>query len=60
MGGGFGFDRRFEWNLRQGGDIGWFVLVASSGLPSGFQHGGHQILGSNSQGPLNPEHGRKV
>jgi hypothetical protein len=56
MGDGFGFDRRVEWSLRLGGDIGWFVLMVSSGLPSGLEHAGHQILGSNSQGLLDPEH----
>jgi hypothetical protein len=60
MGGGFGIDRRFEWSLRLGGDVGWFVFVALSGLPSGLEHGGHQMLGSNSQGLLDPKHGGKV
>jgi hypothetical protein len=33
IGGGFGFDQRFVWSLHLGGDFGWFILVASSGLP---------------------------
>jgi hypothetical protein len=48
MGCGFGFDQMYEWSLHLGGDIGWFVLVASSGSPSGLEHIGHQMLGSNS------------
>jgi hypothetical protein len=60
MGGGFGFDQRFGWCLHLGGDVGWFILVALSGLPSGLEHGGCQMLGSNSRGLLNPEHGVKV
>jgi hypothetical protein len=56
MGGGFGFDRRFVWSLRLGGDVGWFVLLVLLGSPSGLDHGGHQMLGSNSQGLLDPEH----
>jgi hypothetical protein len=34
MGDGFGFDDRFEWSLRLGADVDWFVLVV--GLPSGL------------------------
>jgi hypothetical protein len=30
----------------------------SSGLFSGLEHGGRQMLGSNNQGLLNPEHGK--
>jgi hypothetical protein len=45
MGGGFGFDRRFVWSLRLGGDVGWFFSVASSGLSSGLEHSGRQMLG---------------
>jgi hypothetical protein len=55
MGDGFDFDRRFEWSLRLGGDVGWFILVASSGLPSGLEHVGLKILGSNSRGLFDPE-----
>jgi hypothetical protein len=44
MGGGFGFDQRFGVNLCLDEDIGWFVLVTSSGLSSGLDHGGCQIL----------------
>jgi hypothetical protein len=40
MGDGFGFDWRFEWSLGLGGDVGWLILVASSGLPSSLDHGG--------------------
>jgi hypothetical protein len=56
MGGGFGFGRRFDWSLRLGGDIGWFFSMASLGLSSGLEHGGHQMLESNSRGLLDPEH----
>jgi hypothetical protein len=34
--------------------------VASSGLSSGLEHGGCQILGSNSQGLFDPEHGENA
>jgi hypothetical protein len=60
MGDGFGFDRMFVWSLRLGGDVGWLILVASSGLASGLDHGGHQMLGSNSRSLLDPKHGVKV
>jgi hypothetical protein len=43
-----------------GGDVGWFILVASSGLPLGLNHGGRQMLGSNSHGLLDPEHWKNV
>jgi hypothetical protein len=56
MGGGFGFYRRFVWSLRLGGDVGWFFSMASSGLSLGLEHGGHQMLGSNSRGILDPEY----
>jgi hypothetical protein len=36
-----------------GGAIGWFVLVASSGLSSGLDHGGCQMLGLSSWRQLN-------
>jgi hypothetical protein len=58
MGGGFGFHQRFVWSLRLGEDIGWFFLVASSGLSSGLEHGGRQMLGLNNRGLLDPEHGK--
>jgi hypothetical protein len=53
-----------EWwilvvGLRLDANISWFFLVASSGLPSGLEHGGHQMLGSNSRGLLDLEHGGK-
>jgi hypothetical protein len=48
MGRRFGFDRRFVLSLRLGGDVGWFFSVAFSGLSSGLDHSGHQMLGSNS------------
>jgi hypothetical protein len=60
MGCGFGFDQMYEWSLHLGGDDGWFILVASSGSPSGLEHSGHQMLGSNSRGLLDPKHGGKV
>jgi hypothetical protein len=37
-----------------------FVWVASSGLSSGLEHGGCQMLGSNSRGLLDHEHQGKV
>jgi hypothetical protein len=40
-------------------NVGWFFSVASSGLSSGFEHGGCQMLGSNSRGLLDPEHWEK-
>jgi hypothetical protein len=46
---GFGFGQRFVVSLRLGGDIGWFILVASSGLPWGLEHSGCQTLGLNSR-----------
>jgi hypothetical protein len=54
---GFGFGRRFGVSLRLGGDAGWFIFVASSGLSSGLEHGGCQILGPNSRRLLSPKHG---
>jgi hypothetical protein len=60
MGGGFGFDQRFDWSLRLGGDVGWFFLVASLGLSSGLDNIGRQMLGSNIRGLLDPEHGKNV
>jgi hypothetical protein len=56
MGGGFGFDWRFGVSRRLGGDVDWFALVASSGFSSGSNHGGRQMLVSNSRGLLEPEH----
>jgi hypothetical protein len=44
---GFGFGWRFGVNLRLGGGGGQFILVALSGLSSGLEHGGHQMLGLN-------------
>jgi hypothetical protein len=58
MSGGFDFDWRFVWNLHLGKDIGLFFSVASSGLSSGLEHGGRQMLRSNSQGLLDREHGK--
>jgi hypothetical protein len=34
--------------------------VASSGLSLGLEDGGREILGSNSRGLLDPEHGKNV
>jgi hypothetical protein len=50
-----------EWwilvvGLHLDADVGWFFSVASSGLPSAIEHGGHQMFGSFSQGLLDPEH----
>jgi hypothetical protein len=41
---GFGFGRTFVVCLRLGGDVDWFILVASSGLSSGLEHGRCQML----------------
>jgi hypothetical protein len=51
-----GFGRRFGVSLRLDADVGWPFLVASSGLCSGLEHGGHQMLGSNSIKLFVPEH----
>jgi hypothetical protein len=51
---GFGFGQRFGINLRLGGDVGWFILVASLELFSGLEHGGHQMLELNSQSYVAP------
>jgi hypothetical protein len=51
---GFSFGRKFVVSLRLGGDTRWFILVASLGLSSGLEHGGHQILGLNSQSYVAP------
>jgi hypothetical protein len=57
MGGG-GVDA-FGWNLgvdlHRDGDVGWFIAVVLSGLFSGLEHGGHQILGLNSRGYRVPD-----
>jgi hypothetical protein len=53
---GVGFGRRVGVSLRLGGAIGWFVLVASSGLSSGLEYGGCQMLGLSSRRQLNPRH----
>jgi hypothetical protein len=45
MGGEFGFDRMFGVSLCSGGDVGWFIAVASSGLSLGLEHGGRQMMG---------------
>jgi hypothetical protein len=44
-----GFWRRLGVDLRLGGDVGWFVVVALSGLFLSLEHGGCQILGLNSR-----------
>jgi hypothetical protein len=46
----------FAWD----GDVGWFFSVVSSGLSLGLERGGHQMLGSNSRGLLDPEHGKNA
>jgi hypothetical protein len=49
---GGGWVDGFGWNLgvdlHQDGDIGWFIAVALSGLFSGLEHGGRQMLGPNN------------
>jgi hypothetical protein len=55
VGGGFGFDRRFGVSLRLGEDVGWFILVASSGWFAGLEHGGGQMLGLNGRGRFSRE-----
>jgi hypothetical protein len=59
MSGGFGFDGRFGISLHLGGDVDWFVLVASSMLSSSLEHDGRQMLGSNNRGLPDPEHSGK-
>jgi hypothetical protein len=38
----------FGWNpgvdLHWDGDVGWFIAVVLSGLFSGLEHGGHQMI----------------
>jgi hypothetical protein len=51
---GFGSGWRFGVSLHLGRDVGWFILVASSGLFSGLEHGGCQILRLNSQSYVAP------
>jgi hypothetical protein len=53
---GISFAQRFRVSLRLGGDVGWFVLVASRGLSSGLKHGGRQMLGPNSRRLSGPRH----
>jgi hypothetical protein len=60
MVGGFGFDRRFVWSLRPCGDVFLFFTGASSGLFSVLEHGGRQMLGSNSRELLNLKHGKNA
>jgi hypothetical protein len=60
MGGGFGFGRRFDWSLRLGGDVDWFFSMASSRLSSALDHGGRQMLGSNSRRLPDPKHGENA
>jgi hypothetical protein len=38
---GFSFGRRFGVSIRLGGDVGWFILVASLGLSSSLEHDVH-------------------
>jgi hypothetical protein len=57
MGGGgvAGFGWKLGVDLRLDGDVDWFIMMALSGLFSGFEHGGHQILGPNSQSYVVPD-----
>jgi hypothetical protein len=50
MGGGGvdGFGLRLGIDLRLDGGVGWFITMALSGSFSSLEHGGCQILGSNS------------
>jgi hypothetical protein len=52
-----GFVRRLRVSLHLGADVGRFFSVVSSGLFSGLEHGGHQMLGLNSRVILSPKHG---
>jgi hypothetical protein len=45
--------------LRLDANVGWFFSVASSGLSSGLEHDGRQMLGSNDRGLLHHTHGEK-
>jgi hypothetical protein len=50
-----------EWliltmGLRLDANVVWFFSVASSGLSSGSEHGGRQMLGSDSRVLLDPKH----
>jgi hypothetical protein len=45
-----GFGWKLGVDLRRDGDVGWFIMMALSGLFLGIQHGGRQILGLNSRG----------
>jgi hypothetical protein len=56
---GVDFDQSLQVSLRLGLVTGGIVWVASSGLSSGLKHGGHQMLRSNSQRLLDPEHREK-
>jgi hypothetical protein len=43
-----GFGWKLGVDLRRDGDVGWFIMMALSGLFLGIQYGGRQILGLNS------------
>jgi hypothetical protein len=47
-------------SIRLDGDVGWVIWMASLGLPLGLEHGGRQMLRSNSRGLLDPEHRGKM
>jgi hypothetical protein len=54
-----------EWwilavRLHLDADIGWFFSVASSGFSSVIEHSGREMLGSFSQGLLDPKHGENA
>jgi hypothetical protein len=51
-----GFGRRFGVSLRLDADIDRLFSVASSGLFSGLEHGGHQILSLDSRRLPKPRH----
>jgi hypothetical protein len=44
-----GFGQRLGVDLHLGGDVGWFIAVALSGLFSGLKQGGRQMLGLTSR-----------
>jgi hypothetical protein len=50
-----GFGWKLGVDLRGDGDVGWFIMMALSGLFLGIQHGGRQILGLNSRGYRVPD-----
>jgi hypothetical protein len=54
MGAGFGYGRRYVWSLRLGGDVGYVVWVASTGLSSSLEPWCAPNVGLNSRGLFSP------